>query len=88
MGVAQAANRLSQSLGYRQYLLQVIGSMQIQPVRDRSTLTVLTAAGYGAAVGLAIAVTLLARRRRGRSPVATVESPSDAPRSSELTRAR
>ena len=88
LGVAQAANRLSQSLGYRQYLLQVIGSMQIQPVRDRSTLTVLTAAGYGAAVGLAIAVTLLARRRRGRSPVATVESPSDAPRSSELTRAR
>ena len=37
LAVARAENRLTQSLGYQQYHLEAVGSMQIELVRDRST---------------------------------------------------
>ncbi|AQT78580.1 polymerase [Mycolicibacterium litorale] len=64
---AVAGNRLSQVNGYDQYMLQVIGSMDITPTRDHTTTTVLTAVALAAMGALVTGLTLAAvagRRRR------------------------
>lgn len=69
LAVARAENRLTQSLGYQQYHLEAVGSMQIELVRDRSTPTVAAGAGAGVLAGLFIGLTLArgGARRRDRS---------------------
>ncbi len=67
---AVAGNRLSQVNGYDQYLLQVIGSMQITDTRDHTTTTVFIAIAVGAIGGLVAGLSLSAfldRRRRDRT---------------------
>ncbi len=69
VAVAQAGNRLSDSVGFNQYVLQGIGSMQLTRVRDRST--VIAGIGLGVAAGLVTGLTLssvTARRRRPEAP--------------------
>lgn len=88
LAVADAGSRLGESLGYNQYLLQVIGSMQIEPVRGRSTLAVVAGAGSGVLAMLVIRLTLSAFPRRGRNAAANALSPADALRASDLEKAR
>lgn len=58
LGVAWAENRLTESLGYQQYHLEAVGSMQIEPIRDRSTGTVAAGVGAGVLGGLLIGLTV------------------------------
>ncbi|MEI6252592.1 MAG: O-antigen ligase family protein [Mycobacteriaceae bacterium] len=89
LAVASAASRLTQSIGYDQYLLQTIGSMRVEPVRDRSTTTIISGVGSGAVAVLVIGLTLSsAARRRGRNPDLADDLPIDASRSPVFERAR
>ncbi|KAA0110740.1 O-antigen ligase [Mycolicibacterium sp. P1-5] len=74
LAVAQAGNRLSDSVGFNQYVLQGIASMQLTEVRDRST--VVGGIGLGVAAGLVTGLALAsvtARRRRPEDHVAVRE---------------
>ncbi|MGY4711961.1 O-antigen ligase family protein [Mycolicibacterium sp. CBM1] len=64
LAVARAANRMSQSIGFNQYLLQRIGSMEITPVRDRSTVVAAGSVAAVAALAMAAVSASALRRRR------------------------
>ena len=65
--VGYADTMLHNSIGYQQYALQTVGSMDIVPANDRSPLATLSAAAMGALAAVLVGVMtprILARRRR------------------------
>jgi hypothetical protein len=64
LAVAQAGNRLSQSVGFNQYVMQGIGSMQLTEVRDRSTVFVGIGVGVVAGLVTGMALSVASARRR------------------------
>jgi hypothetical protein len=78
VAVAQAGNRLSQSVGFNQYVLQGIGSMQIAEVRDGSS--VFAGVGLGVVAGLVTGLSVSAATRR--RPEESVPEPALAIHSS------
>ncbi len=71
LAVGHAESALHSSIGYQQYSLQTVGSMDIVPVDDRSTLAALASAGIGSIVTVVVGIMLprmLAKRRRNRPP--------------------
>lgn len=76
--VGYADSMLHNSIGYQQYALQTVGSMDIVPANDRSPLATLSAAAMGALAAVLVGVMtprILARRRRDRplNPTSTQE---------------
>lgn len=66
-GIANAETAFHRSLGYLQYSLRAVGSMQITPSQERSNSAQIVAIGVGAGTALAVGLALfrsLARRRQ------------------------
>lgn len=66
LAASEASSILSESLGYDQFSLETVGSMQIEPAEQRSRLTPVVATGVGLAAALltGTALSLVTRRRQ------------------------